>query len=143
MNLTLIRRYLPADREAILALKDRRGPEFPFCDPDNSGPCTQPYVAVKDGTVVALAFGHIVVDGFMVVDPVVPPLERFEIIKELIRLGIAETGGMGAQEMQLHIPADLGRYAQRLEEIGFLRTGKTHMVIGTMPGDDARGTGGR
>ena len=83
----VIRPYVPADRPAILALRQKHGEEFWFADPDDPlNPLT--VVAEDEGKIVAAVTARLSVETFLLLDPgYKTSLGRWAVLKRLFAFG--------------------------------------------------------
>lgn len=125
-----VRLYMPEDRERILALRQAHGEKYFFSDPD-LWPTHSTVVQEEEGAFIGALSGRMCVEGFLMVDPRVPPLKRWRTIKELVSVGlpwIHEQTGVG--EAHVCIPQELDGYARLLEkQPGFYPENRVRLMV--------------
>jgi len=121
---------MPEDRERILALRQAHGEQYFFSDPD-LWPTHSTVVFEEGDAFIGSLSGRMCVEGFLMVDPRVPPLKRWRTIRELVNVGlpwIHEQTGVG--EAHVCIPQELDGYARLLEkQPGFYPENRIRLMV--------------
>lgn len=128
--MTAPRPYDPArDRAAVLALRERHSTSLFFSDPDKP-PSLESIVAERDGEVVGMMTGRGTIEAFLVVDPALPPLRRWRVIKDLIDHGMPRARAHGFHEAHIGIPSGLEGYADLLlKQPGFYEDTRRRIIV--------------
>jgi len=110
-------------------MRERHGTGFFFSDPDVH-PSLESTVAERDGKVAGLMTGRETIEAFLVVDPELPPLKRWRVIKELVDDGLPRARALGMREAHIGIPVELNGYADLLLKLpGFYEEKRRRIVV--------------
>ena len=129
----LIRRYTPADREAVLKLRKRHDESLWFADPDDPVNFVT-FLLEVDGKLVAAVTGRATIEGFLMIDRSFgEPADRLDVISRLIDAGVSHASSVGAREIHIGVnPQKRGWIRKLLSVIGAFDDDRHHVVISTL-----------
>lgn len=127
--LALIRPYVEADYEAVMALRQREGLER--LDPGH--PLNMGLVIERDGRMAAAGWGRSTAELFLTQDRTVgDPAERWQDIQALLAAASQMAKHVGLEELHIFVPQGLARYKKRLETIpGVFPDDRFHLILAT------------
>lgn len=125
-----VKLYDASDRPRILALREAHGTGFFFADPDVWP--NHSTVVFDDGQDIQGALtGRLCVEGFLMVDPRMPPMKRWRVIKKLIDAGLPYAyQAMNVNEAHIGIPPGLEGYGELLAKLpGFYKEERKRVLV--------------
>lgn len=110
----MIRRYTPADREAVLELRKRHDESMWFADPDDAVNFVT-YLLEVDGKPVAAITGRATIEGFLMVDhSFSTPADRLDAVTQLVEVGMKHAASLGVREVHLGVAPDRRGWLRKL-----------------------------
>ena len=125
-----LRPYTEADRLQVLRVHRVHGDQYFFADPDL--PINFYSVVAEDdgGVVRGILTGRKCVEAILMVDPEVPPVKRFRMIRSLVEQGCADMRREGYDEAHVAVPRQLDGYAELLGRLPwFLKEDRNRFVV--------------
>lgn len=128
----MIRRYTPADREAVLDLRKRHDETLWFADPDDPIHFVT-FLLEVDGRLVASITGRATIEGFLQVDhSFSTPSDRLEAIARLVDVGMAHAKSLGVREVHLGVSPKRRSWIRRLLGLpGAFDDDRHHVILST------------
>ena len=125
-----VRLYDASDRPRILALREAHGTGFFFADPEVWP--NHSTVVFEDGEEIKGALtGRLCVEGFLMVDPRLPAIRRWRVIRSLMDAGLPYAYNMmNVNEAHIGIPAGLEGYGDLLAKLpGFYKEERKRILV--------------